>query len=209
MTTAPAQQSNPFTRGIVPLDKVIITHEIGSRPSREPDYRAENQALREISRCLSQSPRNALYALADQARKLCQAESAGVSIAEIENGKKIFRWHAVSGKLSSFLHGTMPRDFSPCGEVVDRRSTLLMKDMVGHYDYVNMLGMPLQEVLLVPFFQTGEPIGTIWVVSHDSGYQFCHEDRRLLESMAEFTSGIVQSYFQFRDLESQLKAPKH
>ena len=190
-----------FTPGPVPIDRVIATQDLFSRPSRAPEYVAESAALRDLTRKLAESPRAALGALVDHARRLCRAESAGVSIAETEaNGIEIFRWHAVSGRLAPFLNGTMPRHFSPCGEVLARKSTLLMRGMEGHYEYVNGLAVPLPEVLLVPFFQNGEPIGTVWVVQHGSAH-FDAEDQRLLESLSEATSGIVQSYLAIRKLE--------
>ncbi len=189
--------------GPVSLDRVVTTEVLESRPSRAPDYLRENESLREISRQLSISPQAALQALVEQAVQLCRAESAGVSLAERdpETGQEFFRWHAVAGRLAPFLNATLPRYFSPCGEVLDRRSTLLMSGMVGHYEYVGTLGMPLPEVLLVPFFQKGEPIGTVWVVHHSDGQAFEREDKRLLESLAEFTSGIARAYYSVRDLE--------
>lgn len=182
----------------VSVEQILANEEFAKRPSRAPDHQLENEALRDLARKLGQSPRVAMQGLVEQALRICGAESAGISIAELEGDREIFRWHAVAGQLAPFLNGTMPRDFSPCGEVVRRRETLLMRHMIRHYGYVEQLNMPLPEVMLVPFFHQDQPIGTIWVVSHSGQRGFDSEDRRLLESLATFTTGIVQAYLAAR-----------
>ena len=58
---------------------------------------------------------------------------------------------------------------------------------------------PVQEALLVPFYQKGNAVGTIWVVTHESpndvnsksrpaGGQFDREDLRMLESLGRFAA---------------------
>src|SRR4051812_40389827 len=93
-----------------PIEAVIATDRLVSRPYRTPDYKAETEVLRKLSRKLSESPQNALNTLVEEAMRVCGAESAGVSIAEIDHTGEIFRWHAVAGKLSPFLSATMPRE---------------------------------------------------------------------------------------------------
>lgn len=190
-----------FAAGAYPLEKIVITDQLSKRPARSPNYQKESQALRDLSKLLSVSPQNAMKGLVEQAKLLCGADSAGISIAETENGNRIFRWHAISGTLEPFLNGTMPRDFSPCGVVCDVNAAVLMHQMVDHYKYVEGLGLNLFEVLLVPFFQDGVSIGTVWIVSHGDHKMFDSEDLRILSSLAEFTAGIVQSYFRSQELE--------
>lgn len=197
---APEAQFQP---GSVPLDCVIATSELDTRPTRAPDYSIEVQALRELSRKLGEGPRAALQCLVDQAVRLCRAGSAGISIAETADGNDVFRWHAVAGQLSPFLHATLPRWFSPCGEVLGRRATILMRGMIGHYPYVGGLGLPLPEVLLVPFFEDERPVGTIWVAHHDDS-RFDREDLRLLLSLSEATTGIVRSFRSYERLEESV-----
>lgn len=200
-----------FPAGPLPLSEIIVTDELNYRPSRIPNYQRESEAYRELAKLLSLSPKLAMNGLVEQIVKLLGADSAGISIAEVENGNEIFRWHAIAGTLSPFINGIMPRHFSPCGEVCERSEPILMRELVQHYKYVEILGLNLFEALLVPFFQDGQAIGTIWVVSHGDYKLFDREDLRLLNSLAEFTSGIVQAQLKSEELQlsnSELNAEK-
>lgn len=190
--------SQDFPAGPSPLTEIVITGDLASRPSRERDLVGEIEALRELTRALGRSPRDALDVLCRQAMALCRAESAGVSIEEPD----VFRWHATAGGLSSFQGGTMPRNFCPCGVVVESRSVQLMERMIRHYAYVDRLGLHLQEVLLVPFFHADKAVGTLWVVAHSPGKQFDSEDSRLLHVLAAAAAGIVESYKKVGELEA-------
>src|SRR5688572_24720589 len=103
-----------------PLDSVIANEELRCRPVRARKDTSVERALAKLARELATSPRRILQALADTARELCQAHSAGVSLVEREADRSIFRWHAVSGQWASLLWSTLPREFSPCGTVLDR-----------------------------------------------------------------------------------------
>lgn len=190
-----------FPAGAAPLEDIVITGVLDTRPSRSEDHAGENRALRQLTRALRSSPEEALRELCEQALVLCRAESAGISMAEMEGGNAIFRWHATAGGLAPFRDATMPRYFSPCGVVVDTKSVQLMDRMVRHFAYVEKLGIHLQEVLLVPFFRGDVAVGTIWVVGHSESARFDREDCRLLQSLADATSAIVDSYLKQRELE--------
>lgn len=180
-----------------PLDHILRNDELEKRPSRPPDYKAEAETLAWLAESLADSADTILQKLSDAALKLCGADSAGVSIAEQENGSELFRWRGVSGQLSPFLMGTMPRDFSPCGHVLKTGSHHLMLKMIGHYQYVDQLKLPLYEVLLVPFFVAGNAVGTMWIVAHSDKKKFDSEDLRLLTSLTRFASAGYQSKIRF------------
>ena len=64
------------------LKSVLSTKEFDRRPSRHPDYAAENRALIELAREMSASPDNILQKLAETAlrlvsRTLCWAQHSG------------------------------------------------------------------------------------------------------------------------------------
>lgn len=198
-----------FAAGPSPLEAIDFTDQLDQRPRRVPDYEGENQAFKKLAKLLSQDPRVAMQGLVEETMRLCGADSAGISIAEMEDGNRIFRWHAVAGTLSPFLNGTMPRDFSPCGEVCKRGAPMLLRDMHLHYKYVEALNLHLHEVLLFPFFRDGEAVGTVWVVSHGKHKHFDHEDVRLLGSLAEFTAGIVQSYYLVEEIRAEKLEREH
>ena len=108
----------PGAASNVPLEAIVLTEQLGLRNSRAPDIEGEKDALLELARLLANEPRTILQRLAQIALRLCDADSAGISIQESENGQAIFRWHAVAGQLGAHLGGTTPRYFSPCGTVL-------------------------------------------------------------------------------------------
>jgi PAS domain S-box-containing protein len=171
-----------------PLEDVVITPLLGRRPTRAPRHAEENAALVALSKELVDAPDRVLQSLADTACHLCGAESAGISLQEVENGRELFRWRATSGRMTPYLNGVMPRDFSPCGVVIDRRATQLMADPARHYLYISQLGVPFREVLLTPFFKRDVAIGTVWIAMHGPGREFDQEDARLVENIARFAS---------------------
>lgn len=191
-----------------PLDTVLITAALATRPARPPRYAEENAALMALSTELVDAPDHVLQSLADTACRLCEAESAGISLQEVEAGVEIFRWRATSGRLMPYANGVMPRDFSPCGVVLDRRATQLMADPARYYPYITQLGVPFREVLLAPFFKRNVAIGTVWVTNHGpGGREFDREDARIVENLARFASlasEMLSSSMQVEGLGRQL-----
>ncbi len=116
MNVSEAEATQP-----VSLESVICTDELNRRPARRPDYKALTGALLSLGRTLAHSPEQILQQLVEAALELCEAQSAGLSLQEEENGQKIFRWHGVAGEYAPHLWGTTPREFSPCGTVLDGR----------------------------------------------------------------------------------------
>lgn len=87
----------------------------------------------------------------------------------------------------------MPRDFSPCGTAMDRRSALVMRDPVRYYPYIGQLHAAVRTVLLVPFARRGKFVGTLWVVAHDDDKNFDAEEKRIVEGLATFASAILDA----------------
>lgn len=185
----------------ISLDHIISTSELKKRKSKQINYKAEADAYRELATALVESPDQILQKLCEVAVRLCEADSAGVSI--LEPGERVFRWRAVAGMLQSIAGRTMDRDFSPCGVVLDRECAVLMKNPERYYAYMDELDMPVKEVLLVPFRQNGSVTGTIWIVFH-CDREFDSEDLRILSSLALFASAAVQSSEQRESTMSDL-----
>jgi len=194
-------EQNTFT-----LKDILTTSELATRPKRVPDYKAESYALAALAEVMTTSPDKIFQKLADIAMDLCNAGSAGVSISEEEKEKDIFRWRATSGEYQKYLGGTMPRNNSPCGVVVDRNSAQLMTDMVKYYPYVSALEAPPTEVLLVPFHLNSLPVGTVWVVAHSYERKFDLEDLRIIQSLTRFASLAVQNMAKESHLQTALQA---
>src|SRR5882724_8085610 len=74
------------------LRSMLSTAELSRRPSRLPDYSAENRALVTLAQSMAASPECILQKLADTALHLCSAHSAGVSLLEEADHKKNFHW---------------------------------------------------------------------------------------------------------------------
>lgn len=171
-----------------PPDTILITPHLQNRAERAPDYKIESELLGRFSQTLANSPDDILQFISDEVMKVTNAQSAGISIAEFEGTNPILRWHATSGEVKPFLHGTMPRDFSPCGVVLQINSVQLMKKPAEYYEYIQGLGLNVDELLLAPFHRNGIPYGTVWAIHHTSGKQFDAEDSRILRSIANFCS---------------------
>ncbi len=187
--------------GSVPLESVLCTEQLKRRPSRPPDYEAENQALLALAQELTNSPGRVLQRLVDIALELCRGHSAGISLLE-EDGPPgglnprgdHFRWHAVAGQWAPLVwNTTTPRDYGPCGTVLDRNSTLLFSNPHRYYaQFAGVHPLPV-EGLLVPFHVNGQVVGTVWVIAHDETRKFDAEDQRLLESLATFAATAYQT----------------
>ncbi len=183
---------NPINPVPVPVESVLCTEELRRRPARPPDYEKENRALVGLAQVLADSPETVLQALADTLLQMCGADSAGVSLLTIDDGGKRFYWPAIAGRWKSHIGGGTPRDFGPCGDVLDRNTSLLFAHLERRYTYFRPVQPWAEEALLIPFHVGGKAVGTIWAVSHETGKQFDGEDERVMQSLGKFASSAYQ-----------------
>ena len=120
-----------------------------------------------LAQALADSPSTILQKLAEVMLEIFGADSAGVSLLTKEDGGKRFFWPAIAGVWKRHIGGGTPRDFGPCGDVLDRNSPLLFKHVERRYAYFLPVTPPVEECLLVPFYVEGKAVGTIWAISHD------------------------------------------
>jgi PAS domain S-box-containing protein len=172
--------------GSCSIDDVLITDELARRPSRPPDYAAENEALVKLARELATDAGSMLQKVAELALHLCRADSAGVSVLERDGGEEIFRWRAVAGSFTPNLWGTLPRAASPCGTVITRNSVMLFNEAARFFPALRSVEPRIYENLLVPWEVGGKVMGTIWAIGHSPEHRFDAEDARLLGSLARF-----------------------
>ena len=175
---------------LMPLESVLCTDELNRRPSRPPDYETENRALTALAQGLADSPDGILQTLADTILKVLQADSAGMSLLT-KDGRR-FEWAAIAGAWKPHLGGGTPRDFGPCGDVLDRNAPLLFKRWERRYPYLRAATQLAEEALLIPFYVHGKAVGTIWAVAHDDRRRFDAEDLRQLESLGRFASSAYE-----------------
>ena len=185
------------------LESILITDELNKRPSRPPDYETENRALLAIAQHMADSPRTTLQKLAESALEICRADSAGVSLVSKESGD--FYWPAIAGAWKPHIGGGTPRNFGPCGVVLDRDSMQLFMHPERFYPYLEPVSPPITEALLTPFYVGGEAVGTVWVVAHSADRKFDAEDLRLIESLGQFAAAVypLQAALDMEDHQSQ------
>lgn len=169
------------------LAEVDILDELDTRPSRSPDYEAQNRGLATLAEEMAVNPRNMLQRLVEVAVDLCQADTSGVSLLEGD----VFRWEAVAGVFAAARNGTMPRNASPCGVVIDRDAIQLME--LPDRCFPALLAEPrFVEALLLPVHALGKPVGTVWIVSHRPDRRFDREDARIVKLLTQYASSAWQ-----------------
>src|ERR1700688_5286905 len=153
--------------GPAPLESIRCTEELQRRPSRPPDYEKENHALRELVSALVDSPSTIFQTLAETIQDVTQCDSAGLSLLT-KDGKtphvegQRFYWPAICGMWNPNVGGGTPRNFGPCGDVLDQNRTLLFTHFERRYPYLMHVSPAAEECLLVPFYVGGKAVGTIW-----------------------------------------------
>jgi len=182
---------NDVPQDVVDLDSIITTAELSQRPSRPPDYAAENRALIGLTQALAHPPHGILQKLAETALTLCRAHSAGVSLLE-PDGKRFF-WPAVVGQWACHAGGGTPRDYGPCGTVLDRDAAQLMSHPERHFTLFASVTPLIEEALVTPFYVEGRAVGTVWIIAHDQSRQFDSEDLRVMTNLGKFAAAAYQA----------------
>ena len=190
--------------GAAPLESIICTEELLKRPRRPADHEKENSALAALVSALADSPGTVLQVLADKVLEILQADSAGLSL--LTKDERRFYWAAISGEWRPHAGGGTPRDFGPCGDVLDRNIPMLFTHWERRYPYLSSATPLADEGLLVPFHVKGRAVGTIWAIAHGSRRKFDAEDLRLLESMGRFASAAYQNVESIEELKIEIAA---
>lgn len=174
---------------IAPLRAILRTEELARRPARPPDYETENGVLAALVQALADSPGEVLQLLAQKILEVLKADSAGLSL--LTPDEKRFYWPAIAGMWKPHVGGGTPRDFGPCGDVLDCNSPLLFHHVERRYTYFEPVSPAVEEALLTPFHVDGKAVGTLWAVAHGDR-QFDAEDLRQLQSLARFAAAAYQ-----------------
>src|ERR1043165_6352905 len=135
------------------LKSVLTTAELRHRPSRPPDHASENRALIALAKEMAASPDGVFQKLARTALVLCDAHSAGVSLVEDDDEQKYFHWRAIAGTWAPRLGWRTPRDFGPCGTVLDRDTALLFLRPHRDFPYLGKVKPCLEEGLIIPLLR--------------------------------------------------------
>jgi len=189
----------------VPLESILCTEELQRRRSRPPDYEKENVALVALVSALAESPTTILQTLAETILDITQCDSAGLSLLT-SDGKtpdvwgKRFYWPAIAGAWNPHVGGGTPRNFGPCGDVLDQNCTLLFRHFERRYPYLLPVVPAAEECLLVPFYVAGKAVGTIWAIMHSDRREFDAEDDRVMASLGKFASSAYQALVSIDEL---------
>jgi len=175
------------------LESVLCTGELHRRPAQPPDYETENRGLFALAQALAESPGTILQNMAEIMLETCRAGSSGLSLLTTDDGGKRFHWPAIAGVWKSHIGGDTPREFSPCGDVLDCNAPLLFRHLERRYTYFQAVTPAVVEALLVPFYVEGTAVGTLWIVAHDDRRQFDAEDLRQLVGLSRFASSALQT----------------
>jgi signal transduction histidine kinase/ActR/RegA family two-component response regulator len=177
----------------VSTDTILCTEELQRRPARPADFEAENHALSSLMHALAESPDGILQTMAETMLDTFNVGSAGCSILADKGDGLRFYWPAIAGAWKEHVGGGTPRDFGPCGDVLDRNVPLLFRRPQRRYTYLQDVTPGIEECLLAPFYINGVAIGTIWLVAHDQNRRFDREDLRQLLTLTEFASSAYQA----------------
>ena len=193
----------------VPLESILCTEELHSRPTRPPDYEKENRALVKLVSALADSPSTIFHTLAETIQDITRCDSAGLSLLT-KDGKtphvdgQRFYWPAICGMWNPHVGGGTPRNFGPCGDVLDQNRTLLFTHFERRYPYLMPVSPAAEECLLVPFYVNGKAVGTIWGIMHSDRRKFDAEDDRVMASLGKFASSAYQAWMYIEELKVEV-----
>jgi PAS domain S-box-containing protein len=208
-STTDISAENSIPQAGASLETILCTEELQRRPSRPPDYERENRALVALVSALADSPRTILQTLAETILDITECDSAGLSLLTRDGKRpdafgKRFYWPAIAGMWNPHVGGGTPRNFGPCGDVLDQNRTLLFRHFERRYPYLQPVIPAAEECLLVPFYVAGKAVGTIWAIMHSDRRKFDAEDDRVMDSLGKFAASAYQALVHIDDLKFQV-----
>ncbi len=130
MSSASTSRANILLEDSIPvagasLESILCTEELQRRPSRPTDYEKENCALVALMSVLADSPSTIFQKVAETILDITQCDSAGLSLLTSDGKRpdvcgKRFYWPAIAGMWNPHVGGGTPRNFGPCGDVLDQ-----------------------------------------------------------------------------------------
>src|SRR6476646_3184999 len=116
------------------LKSAFSVDAVSLKKYRPADHAGENRILIALAREMNSSSCDILKTLAETALTLCHAHSAGVSLLSEDRTK--FYWPAVAGEWASHAGAGTPRDFGPCGTVLDQNAPLVFSHPENDFPYL-------------------------------------------------------------------------
>lgn len=105
---------------------------------------------------------------------------------------------AIAGAFADLEQTIIPGDFSPCATTLRSNQPQLYAHPERYFPYLHHPQLQIVEELLIPLQVNRQPLGMLWIVSHDEARRFDSEDQRLMMSLGGFTASALQSMQQLR-----------
>ncbi|WP_165271674.1 sensor histidine kinase [Pelagerythrobacter rhizovicinus] len=156
------------------------------RSSRPPDYKLEAELLAALASMLARKPDRLAQEICDLLVGSDLADSAGISVLAGSDGSRRLREIALAGAWHD-CDETPGFDAEPCDRAIAQNRPLLIEQPPPTETETGS-GAPVHEALLVPFHDGADPVGIIWLLSHDEQREFDSEDLRLMSSLSGFAS---------------------
>ncbi len=162
------------------------------RPLRERDRLLAMDGLRRLASAFVEKPESMLQELVEAAVRLCHADSAGISvIRDDKTDKDYYRWIAVAGEYSGFLHASLPVYPSACTVCLQRGNPQLFRVTKRFFDILGVEAPTVHDGILLPWEAEGVR-GTIFIISHCNAEAFDSEDLALMKILANFAAIAIR-----------------
>lgn len=186
------------------ISQVYCTDELMQRPARRADYLREKQAMQDLAAQMADHPEEVLPHFVDLAMELTGGTAAGLSLYEKDPMPGIFRWRYLRGALAQFEGTSVPRDFSPCGVMLDEKRLVLARNPELVYDWISGANIVMPEVILAPLYIAGqEPLGALWIVADSAGH-FDSGHVRVITELASFAGIALRMHQTEQRLQASL-----
>jgi hypothetical protein len=163
-----------------------------SRDRHERAFSTPTQSLLRLSRIFATPPSRVLQELSDVAAQLCEADSAGVSLEDVDpSGIAVFRWAATSGEYSRYLNAMLPRVWMPCGVCLETMRPQLVRVPRDHFAAMGVEAAPITDGMLIPW-QVDGIRGTIWILAHERELAFDSTDYQVMQTLADFAASAMR-----------------
>ncbi|HEY7856089.1 MAG TPA: ATP-binding protein, partial [Terriglobales bacterium] len=181
--------------GNIGVADILITPELSRRPARAVDSAAQAQAFHAVALTLDGDASVCFAALAEAARGLCLADSAGVCVLD-ETGVAAarVRWVARADERAHDGPGDLGREMrataSLCGYCLEQGGPQLFAWPERFFAGMSESEPRVAEALTVPF-RAGALRGAIWVSCRDERHRFTAGDAEVLGSLGAVAGAVL------------------
>jgi two-component sensor histidine kinase len=164
------------------------------------------EGMQRLARAFVERPETILQELVDAAVKLCEADSAGISVERPDKTEEdYYHWIATSGEYAGFLNALLPQHPSACGICLERGRPQLFRVSERFFEIMGVKAATVTDGILLPWQVDGQR-GTVWIMAHGREMAFDSEDLKLMLVLAEFAAMGVRQWRQQKLLVDEASA---